>query len=632
MSLMLDATGDTPGGYQSRSELLFAFLCEGLRQGYDEEEIIALCLDEACRGKSIFEHVGDNGGRRYLEEQIEEALNQSVDTDGKVVIRVTTSNLDESWRQTQNALIRSNCPVYVRGGSLVQPLWRFEKSADRNRDTLVSSFHKYNIARLRDVVGHHAASFEKFDQRSKAWKRVDPPRDVIEALLEAGHWGFPSVKGIINSPTMRPDGSLLIEPGYDPATSLWYKSAGDINLPPIPGRPTKADAEAALAKLTELLNEFPFAADKAANVDKSVALAAILTTVLRGAFEVSPLFFISAPEAGTGKSYLVKVIATIATGREAVPLAGTRNTEEMEKRLSAAAFEASPILSLNNLDHNLESGLLCQMVTEGIIKIRPFGRNDETRPCDCRGTTIFANGNNIRMVGDLVRRTLTCRLDAKLEAPEKRTFKFDPVDRLKSDRGAYLAAAFTIARAYREAGFPPLEKEAVSIAGFEGWRRFVQLPLVWLGQTDPVQSMEDARAMDPNRSGLADRIQALLASMKVGEVFTAAQVYNKAMETTMAGGGFPKPAYPKLIEVYSRDGRNVSAKSIGNQLVADLGRVSVGHKIELVKKDPKTSHRYRIVASEEPNECETAPELPNEGTDAARPTTPNEEVENDDRF
>jgi len=56
------------------------------------------------------------------------------------------------------------------------------------------------------------------------------------------------------------------------------------------------------------------------------------------------------------------------------------------------------------------------------LKIRPFGKNDELKECDCRAMTIYANGNNIRIVGDLVRRTVTCRLDARMELPELRTF------------------------------------------------------------------------------------------------------------------------------------------------------------------------------------------------------------------
>ncbi|MGJ5088501.1 DNA-primase RepB domain-containing protein [Bradyrhizobium sp. HKCCYLRH1065] len=598
LRLMLGLAGDKPAGYPSRSQLLYAFLHEGLRRCRDEEELITLCLDGYYRGKSIYEHVRDNGGRTYLEAQIEKIANDPDTRDGeKAIIRVLPNNLDQTWRQAQRALIRAKCEVFVRGGTLVQPIWRLERSYDQNRDTLVASLVKFNISRLRDMVGHHAATFQKGDQRHKAsWKPVDPPRDIIEALLEAGHWDFPSIRGIINSPTMRRDGSLLTQTGYDLATSLWYKCAGDTELPPIAERPSMDNAKQALKMFDDLLEGFPFSR----SVDKSVALAAILTTVLRGAFDVSPMFFISAPEAGTGKTYIVKLISTIATGRGAVPLAGTANSEEMEKRLSAAAFEGSPILSLNNLTTDLDSALLCQIVSEGVIKIRPFGKNDQTIPCDCRGTTVFANGNNIRMVGDLVRRTLTCRLDAKTDEPEKRQFAFDPIERVKSNRGAYLAAAFTIARAYMAAGRPSQATAAsiaASVAGFDGWRRFVQLPLVWLGQDDPVKSMEDARAMDPERIALADRLQALVSSMGVAKNFTAGDVYNRAIEMTTEGGGYPKPKYPRLTEVYSRDGRNVNAKSIGNQLMKDIERVSGGYKLELVKKDPKSSHRYRLEAA-----------------------------------
>jgi hypothetical protein len=107
----------------------------------------------------------------------------------------------------------------------------------------------------------------------------------------------------------------------------------------------------------------------------------------------------------------------------------------MEKRLTAAAVEAKPIVNLNNLTFDLESEMLCQMVTDGIVEIRPFGKNQETIPCDCYAITVFANGNNIRIAGDPVRRTLTCAMDAKCERPEMRTFAFDPVERVKADRG-----------------------------------------------------------------------------------------------------------------------------------------------------------------------------------------------------
>ena len=108
---------------------------------------------------------------------------------------------------------------------------------------------------------------------------------------------------------------------------------------------------------------------------------------------------------------------------------------------------------------------------------RRFGKNDQLIDCDCRGTTVYANGNNIRVVGDLVRRTLTVQLDANQEEPEKRTFGFDPVERVKANRGKYLAAVFTIVRAYMAAVCPSVQVEA-----FENWSRMARHPLVWLGE------------------------------------------------------------------------------------------------------------------------------------------------------
>ena len=121
-----------------------------------------------------------------------------------------------------------------------------------------------------------------------------------------------------------------------------------------------------------------------------------MTVVLRGAFEAAPIFFIRAPEAGTGKTYLVTVIS-ISTGRIAAALIGTPNKEEMEKRLTAAAVEAKPIINLNNLTFDIESGMICQMVTDGTVGIRPFGKNEQTIPAIVPAITVFANGNNIRV-------------------------------------------------------------------------------------------------------------------------------------------------------------------------------------------------------------------------------------------
>src|SRR6516225_1393232 len=106
------------------------------------------------------------------------------------------------------------------------------------------------------MVARHAAIF--FKQSAKGWRRIDPPKEVIETLLTRGDWEFPSIIGIVTSPTLRPDLSVLDAPGYDAATGLWFKSSDDVTLPAIPERPTREEALAALALLKEPIENFPF--------------------------------------------------------------------------------------------------------------------------------------------------------------------------------------------------------------------------------------------------------------------------------------------------------------------------------------------------------------------------------------
>ena len=56
------------------------------------------------------------------------------------------------------------------------------------------------------------------------------------------------------------------------------------SCPPIPEHPTKEQARAALDMLVDLLSEFPFAKV----IDRSVALAGLLTAHVRGSLPTAP--------------------------------------------------------------------------------------------------------------------------------------------------------------------------------------------------------------------------------------------------------------------------------------------------------------------------------------------------------
>lgn len=517
----------------------------------------------------------------------------------RVAIDIRSGETPEIARKIEEAMIAAELPILKRAGQLVEPIWHDVR--DQNGRTLkVCGFRTPTWLNLAELVSKHAVSCFQRRKNGETFS-VDPPAKVMQTILERGHWGFPAVVGILNSPTMRPDGSLLTEPGYDDATQLWHQPAENIELPEILEQPGKVEAEAALALLIDLLSECHFVCD----IDRSVALAAIMTTVLRGAFPVVPMFMFHKPEAGTGATYLSNIIATLATGMEAVSLAtATGTAEELSKGLSAAATQGRPILFLNNLIVDLSNPILSQMVTEGVVDIRPFGKNDALRRCDCRAMTVLANGNNISVVGELVRRALTCRLDAKNERPEGLTYTKDPIAMIKADRGKYLAAVFIIIRAFRAAGSPEPRyaeetkdtKDAAHLAGYADWVRFVQWPLIWLGQEDPVKSQEDARANDPERNAFRERLSAL-ARYFTGKTFTAADVFAMANEIGNDARGRGVYKYQDLFDAYSVDGRGqrYNAKSIGRQLSADRDKRWDVCYIEISHKSNKTQNTYRVV-------------------------------------
>jgi hypothetical protein len=79
---------------------------------------------------------------------------------------------------------------------------------------------------------------------------------------------------------------------------------------------------------------------------------------------------------------------------------------------------------------------------------------------------------------------------------------------VRANRGAYLGAVFTIARAFLAAGCPKPDKMH-AVAGFEGWSRWVQQPLLWPGMEDPFGGKEAMRAMDPTLAELQRVISVL---------------------------------------------------------------------------------------------------------------------------
>jgi hypothetical protein len=428
-------------------------------------------------------------------------------------IRLRDGQLPRAVEETERAVIASGTPIFTRAGVLVYPVGELVPAADGGQ-TISARLGEYSTYSFIEPVAK-AAIFQTYNQRRKAWVDIDPPLSLVRMVLERTHsWSFARIAGIITTPTLRIDGSLLDKPGYDVRTELFLLPS--VSLPPIPDKPTKDEALAALALLKGLLVEFSFQQKR---LDQAVALSGILTALLRGSLPAAPVILVRASTPGTGKSYLVDVIATIATGRLCPVISASRNSEESEKRIGAVLLSGSSIVSLDNLTHDLGSEILCQVSERPVVRIRVLGRS-EMPNCECH-TAMFATGNNVNFKGDMVRRGLLCNLEALEERPELREFKQDALVRAGSDRARYVAAALIMVRAYLAAGAPPV---CGAFGSYGAWSTMARSPLVWLGEPDPVSSLETVRAEDVELSNIREFFDLWKAHLRLDARYTTAGI------------------------------------------------------------------------------------------------------------
>ncbi|MBP31656.1 MAG: hypothetical protein CL858_28395 [Cupriavidus sp.] len=527
----------------------------------------------------------------------EERRSGSSATDGEdglddlPTIRVVNGEVPRAVTETEQAILAADVPIFTRSGSLVRPVIEAVPAAKG---------HQTTAARLKPMCVHSLADhvartvrYQRFDGRSKDWVTINPPAEIMTALLARdGDWQLHPIAGIITTPTLRADGTILDHPGYDPETRLFLSLDRDFRMPAIPEHPSRADAELALQLLEDLLIGFPFVGP----VDRAVALSGILTALVRSVLTTAPLHAIRASTPGTGKSYLVDLASTIATGRCCPVIAAGKTEEETEKRLGALLREAVPIVSIDNVNGELGGDMLCQLTERPLVRVRILGKS-EAPELECRAT-VFATGNGLILVGDMTRRTVLCTLDTKAERPELRGFDFDPIDRVMTDRGRYVAAVLTIIRAYRAAGAP---KVCGPVGSYEDWTEAVRAPLIWLGQPDPCASMETAREEDPELSAIRELFGHWQEQLGLSSGFTTNTIIKSACEKAPSSSLHPnqqeflRPEFRDLLLRQAGDGGAVSSRRLGKWLARISGRVVDSLRIEM-KVDGSHGNRFSLCA------------------------------------
>lgn len=391
------------------------------------------------------------------------------------------------------AALAAEPDLYQRGRALVQVL-RTDSEPDptaavrRPADAL--SLRELPVALLRERLTK-CARWVRCVQREEGedHRPASPPAWSVNAVHARGEWpGVRHLDAVVDHPVILGDGTVVANNGYDPRARLLVCVPPDLHLT-VPARPTRADAVAAVAVLTDLVGDFPFETE----AHRAAWVAALLTPLAQFSYDGgAPLFLFDANTRAAGKTLLADSVPLVLTGRRFAVMSYTNDREELRKKITSLAMEGERLVLLDNLAGAFGNDVLDMALTADRWKDRVLGGN---RTYDGPlNVCWYATGNNTQIGADTARRVQHCRLETPHERPELRADLKRPDLRgyIRANRAALLSAALTILRAWHVAGRP---KHGLPAWGsFEGWSGVVREAAVFAGLPDPGETREALQA------------------------------------------------------------------------------------------------------------------------------------------
>jgi hypothetical protein len=401
----------------------------------------------------------------------------------KIIVDNHTHLRDQS-EDAENALILTNNPprIFVRAAGLVRIVYDDDAPIISKLD---ESSLRGELARCADYVKFVTGGGSLLPQFEEV--PIAPPLVVVKDILSRGEWNLPYLRGIIECPTILSDNTLLLTPGYNTTTELYYIDNENLVMPCIPENPTDIDVAIATDLIHEIFCDFPFESD----VDRINFYGILFTTILKPLVDgLVPLMVISKPQAGVGASLLVNIISIIATGRDVATVSVPTTKEEWNKKITSLLRNGRLIVAFDNVDGMLYDDVLAQTLTSSKIEDRILGF---TENIVLKNKTVWiANGNNITLGGDMGRRTVWVLLKSDQARPWLRIgFKHPELrEWVLEHRGEIVAAIITIARSWILAGRPSPSKDIPHIGVYENWRYVIGGIVEHAGYTGFLSNLE----------------------------------------------------------------------------------------------------------------------------------------------
>ncbi|MGH8559172.1 MAG: hypothetical protein ACRESZ_17315, partial [Methylococcales bacterium] len=337
-----------------------------------------------------------------------------------------------------------------------------------------------------------AAIFKKFDRRSNQWVRRTCPDALGKAYIDNSNlWKCNELLGLIDHPIITSQGGIIMQRGYDKKSKLFFVHR--LEIEPIQDQVSRESALDALEEIIETIREFPFADEASV----AAAVAMILTPYVRHSVPFVPLFCVTAPTQGTGKTMLASLPSFIATGTQPIIMSFPNDENELEKKLSAHFMCGDRHILIDNITKVLKNDFLAKVISSVQVSSRVLGesKNWVGEPTVC----ISATGNNLAIGGDLPRRIMMAHLSVNMEHPELRQFDRNLVAYVQKHRARLIQACLLVLRGgiQENARIGHRAKaEQHGFVGFDDWNAVVLNTLVWLGLTNPHANHARVGVMD----------------------------------------------------------------------------------------------------------------------------------------
>jgi hypothetical protein len=414
-------------------------------------------------------------------------------------------------------------------------------------------------ARLSDLLSGLVV-FKRKTAKHKRLEIVDIPDWCAPSILDRHNWdSVRPLVGITEFPVIRPDGSIVENPGYDMDTGMLWMGGDRCDVPEFP---TRQDAREAADKILEVVGEFEFEDD----VSKMAWLACLLTIIGRHLINGTvPLFFFEASTAGAGKSLLCDVIGCIASGREMTRTNYYHDPIEMDKRLLATVLSGIRISMLDNIEGDFGNSSIDSILTGRYISGRILGLSKMSPPL-LVDTVFLATANNANLCGDIYRRIVKSRLVSSCERPdqERTDFKIkDLISYVILNRSNYIGYSLTILRAYIQAGSPC----DLPVNVYGEWTRLIRGCVVWAKGIDPWENRGDIMQADARRSSNAMLVEGFFTVLRMlGLVDMTAGEILRELQSREASP--PPNNYPVLREALGEiwGNRMPSSKKLGQRM------------------------------------------------------------------